>query len=203
MHLRKRGYIQQATPSEQPTINYIIRGSHRGPFEISVPRQSVSMYSYHHHHHLHHHHHHHHHHHDYNLNKVCTMTRLRELTECLSFRSTFPAQVLNRFVFRKCYALTYTFQKVDAILKSYFSVGHEISNFYRNTNVRCWAVCLCQEPVNSCTHPRTIIRFSVIFPFLCYLSSSHKFIQFSPLRVCYIPCPSLPLWWIGGDGWRN
>jgi hypothetical protein len=59
------------TSSEQSINNYIIRGSHIGPFKISVPRQSVALYYYH----LHHIHHHHH----YNLNKVCTMTRLHEL----------------------------------------------------------------------------------------------------------------------------
>jgi len=117
------------------------------------------------------------------------MTRLHELTESLSFRSTFPALVLSRFVFRKCYA-TYTLQGVDTILKSYFSFGHEISNFYRNTKIRCWTTCPCQEPVTSCTHPRTILRFSVIFSFLHYLSSLHKFVYFSPL-----PCVlhSLPI----------
>jgi hypothetical protein len=111
------------------------------------------------------------------------------INRVLVFQVHIPALVLSRFVFRKWYA-TYTLQAVNAILKSYFSVGHEISNFYRNTKVRCWATCACQDPVTSRTHPRINIRFSVIFPFLCYLSSLHKFIYFSPL-----PCAlhSLPI----------
>jgi hypothetical protein len=196
--LRKRGYIHQATPTppEQPINNYIIRGSHRGPFEISVPRQSVSLYSYHHHHH------HHHHHHYYNLSKVCTMTRLCELTECLSFRSTFPAQVLSRFVFRKCYALTHSKEWTP----SWKAISQLVIKFPTFNVTRRFAA---KPPASTKSQliPVHILALlfvsvlsshsSVIFHVYTSLYNSH------PFRVCYIPCPSLTLWRIGGNGWRN